>query len=348
MRKIVSLILSLTMIMTLTVPAFSVYNQPDGDILTDSSIYLVDEGAGVFELSIEPQSRSTSQGSLIHATKVMDGVYESAGKYYVQVTDCRLTAASKVHVDLTDKSNVTATINQHDINDEMADTLIKLSDIAIQHQEQNLETALNEGVDLYLSDSWVTGYGGREYRSEYFGFRNSTPWTTIKSGFNTSVLESVASLIVGFVSSSASTPLTIYTILRDAFYDPTITGGSNKQLQFAGDWGIVLVYTYIKAINYAEGNVGDALLRSIESQTYVNHAQFNVYTPKGNPANVETAKKSVGPITSPDYNSTSGRQKICYDLVSETTVKDNSPTIITVTVDDYSARINATAGMSAA
>ena len=48
MRKIVSLILSLTMIMTLTVPAFSVYNQPDGDILTDSSIYLVDEGAGVF------------------------------------------------------------------------------------------------------------------------------------------------------------------------------------------------------------------------------------------------------------------------------------------------------------
>ena len=98
MRKIVSLILSLTMIMTLTVPAFSVYNQPDGDILTDSSIYLVDEGAGVFELSIEPQSRSTSQGSLIHATKVMDGVYESAGKYYVQVTDCRLTAASKVHV----------------------------------------------------------------------------------------------------------------------------------------------------------------------------------------------------------------------------------------------------------
>lgn len=348
MKKIVSLILSLAMIMTLTVPAFSAYDQSDGDMLTDSSIYLVDEGDGIFELAAEPQSRSTSQVLPIHATKVIDGVYESAGNYYVQVTDCRLTAASKVHVDLTDESSVTAAINQHDLNDEMADTLLELSDIAIQNQEQNLETALNEGVDLYLSDSWVTGYGGREYRSEYFSFRNSTPWTTIKSGFNTSVLESAASLVVGFVYSPASVGMTVYTILRDAFYDPTITGDSNKQLQFAGDWGIVLVYTYIKAINYAEGMVGDALLRSIESQTYFNHAQFNVYTPRGNPANVETPEESVGPFASPDYNNTAGRQEICYDHVIETIVIDNSPDIITVSVGGYSARIDATDGMGAA
>lgn len=347
MKKIVSLILSVTMIMTLIVPAFSVYDQSDGDMLTDSSIYLVDDGEGIFELAIEPQSRSISQDSPIHATKVIDGVYESAGKYYVQVTDCKLTAASKVHVDLTDKSDVTAVISQHDINDEMANTLVELSDIAIQYQEQNLETALNEGVDLYLSSSWVTGYGGREYRSEYFSFRNSTPWVTIKSGFNPKVLESVASLVVGFVNSSAGASITVYTILRDAFNDSIIPGDTNQQLQFAGDWGIVLVYTYIKAINYAEGNVGDALLRSIESQTHFNHAQFNVYTPKGNPANVPSSQKSVGPFTSPNYNNTAGRQKICYNHVSETTVIDNSPDIITVNVDKYSAKINATAGMGA-
>ena len=348
MKRIISLILSLTMIMTLSVPAFSADVQSDGDMLTDSSIYLIDRGEGVFELATEPQSRSISQVSPIHATKVIDGVYESAGEYYVQVTDSQLVAATKVHVDLTDQSGVTAVIDQHNINEEMAETLVELSDTAIKNQEQNLETALNEGVDLYLSDSWVTGYGGREYRSEYFSFRNSTPWTTIKSGFNTSVLESAASIAVGFIYSPASVAMTVYSILRDAFYDPTITGDSNKQLQFAGDWGIVLVYTYIKAINGAEGGVGDALLRSIESQTYFNHAQFNVYTPRGNPANVETSEESVGPFASPDYNSTSGRQEICYDHVYETRVIDNSPDIITVSVGGYSARIDATDGMGAA
>ncbi|WP_298035022.1 hypothetical protein [uncultured Dysosmobacter sp.] len=266
----------------------------------------------------------------------------------MQVTDSEFAIATKAHIDILDKSSINDAKAIYEISDEMAETLEEISDAAISNVENNIETRLVDGVDLYLSDTWVSGYQNREYRTEYLSFRNSAPYTTIKKGFNTSVLEAAATLVIGFKFSGFATALTAYQILRDAFYDPTVVGSSTKSLQFAGDWGIVMVYTYIKAINYAEGAVGDALLRSIESRVHVTNCKFNVYTPGGNPANNETQNTSVGPFDSPRYNSTQNRQIVCYNRRLETMPLDESPDTLDVTVSGYTATINVTKGMMSA
>lgn len=79
-----------------------------------------------------------------------------------------------------------------------------------------------------------------------------------------------------------------------------------------------------------------------------NHVKFNVYTPGGNPANVETDSRSVGPLYSPNYNNITGRQQICYNHRYDTTVVDETPETLVISVGGFTARVNITSGMRAA
>lgn len=337
-KKVVIIVLVIAICANMCSFASASMIQPPLDSLdeVESALVLIPIGNGLFQkASFHTASQSALSEGTIIANYITDGVYQAGDSYYVQCDEEIFSLAAHASINLL-SSNYIQEIEKHQaISSDVQEKLIKMAEAA-----ENLDFS-HCTVEVYSGYNWVSGYQGREYLTEYATMRAGTEYKTIKRGFNPAVLLDGFFMAIGFTKyGKVSTVYTVFDIINNAFYNPTVTASSGNKLQFKGSWQIDFLYTSIKATSLSEGEIGAALMRSVEGKADVYDYEFNLFDGVDNWNTKDEDEPEV--IEYSDYYRTSrdnitARQKICYDRKNMALEYDNSPHELTVGTDGKSS-----------
>lgn len=203
-RRLIAISLSLTLMITLCVPVFSM-NHPSEN--TDL-IYL--NADGIFESydsTADASARALSQP--LSVTGGRNHIYSTQdSRYFSKIDDTQYIELNKVLVDITSLENIQLITEEYSISDAVAARLIKLYEENINGTQTvtQVEVYTPVGINARSSRTY-TGYGGLQYSEEIVTWESYSDWVEAfesrDEAFNNYLKDVVPDTIMGLFAIGA-------------------------------------------------------------------------------------------------------------------------------------------------